>query len=266
MASRPRLPAATRAACFAIALLLAIVPPVNGEPAPAPAHPLLSVQSAVTGAVDTISQQIINRTDATSEGRAALEDARAQAQALQPVPSQAPPPDNQNLTGLTNRSREDIAPQPPVVDCDRECEQLADQLLEAVEGSTCRTLFTTGKCPSPCMQAISAITSNSSWPPCAAMCGGEMVTGAAQRWSALCDLHQETLVEKGKEAVKNFVTDGLRSRIHLSALMRFSLGALILFLGVAYGYRRGAISTHIAYRLQKRRLLGRKNSDSNLPV
>ncbi|KAI0559644.1 hypothetical protein FGB62_140g033 [Gracilaria domingensis] len=225
-----------------------------------------SVQGVVTDAVESLSQQLLNHendTNNSSEGRAALEDARAQAQAqAQQMPLGVT--DGFNGTEATTNSTDIIGPAD--VSCEGDCEYLADQLLDAVEGPACRSLFTTGKCPSPCMQAITVITSNSSWPACATMCAGEMVTGAAQRWSTLCEIRQETLVDKGKEAVKNFVADGLGSGFRPSVLLRFSLGVLILFLGVVYGYRRGALSTHIAYRLQKRRLLSRKNSDASLPL
>lgn len=221
-----------------------------------------SVQDAVTEAVESLSQQLLNGTNATSEGRAALDQARNEADQTaiqeQPLPVQA------QTSNTTNVSNSSIGP--PTVNCEGECEELADELLNAVEGSSCRSLFTTGKCPRPCMQAIQLITANSSWPPCATMCGGDMVTGAAERWTDLCQIRQETLVDQGKEAVKNLVAEGITSKLHASVLMQFSIGVMILALGIIYGYRRGAISTHIAYRLRKRRLLERKNSDGNLPI
>ncbi|PXF49783.1 hypothetical protein BWQ96_00435 [Gracilariopsis chorda] len=224
--------------------------------------PVRSVQEAVTEAVESLSQQFLNSTNATSEGRAALDQARAEAD--QPVIQQQPDSVQIETTNETSVNNSSIGP--PTANCEGECEELADQLLNAVEGISCRSLFTTGKCPRPCMQAIQLITANSSWPPCAAMCGGDMVTGAAERWTSLCQIRQETLVDQGKEAVKSLVAEGITSKLHASVLMQFSIGVMILALGIIYGYRRGAISTHIAYRLRKRRLLERKNSDGNLPI
>lgn len=155
----------------------------------------------------------------------------------------------------------------PVVRCaDGTCVELGAALLSAVEGESCRSLFVNGKCPAVCGQGIAAVTGNESWAGCATACGNDVVTGAAERWAELCEVRQETLIDQGKEVVKGLVGDGLSSRLHWRAVLQFFLAVMILVVGVGYGYRRGAVSAQHAYRLQKRRLLGRKNSDNNLPI
>lgn len=157
------------------------------------------------------------------------------------------------------------SPLPAVRCADGPCVELAASFLSAVEGDLCRSLFINGKCPVACGQAIAAVTGNETWSRCATTCGNDVVGGAAERWAALCGARQETLIDQGKEAVKSVLGDGLSSRLHFRAIVQFFLAVLILVLGVGYGYRRGAVSAH-AYRLQKRRLLSRKNSDVHLPI
>ena len=144
------------------------------------------------------------------------------------------------------------------------CEELSEALLDAVEGSTCRSLFLTGKCPAICANAISTITKNETWPECAMTCSEDIVMSSAERWVGLCDARKETLIEQGKEAVKS-IHQGITQSLHARVVFQFLFGVLILIMGVVYGYRRGAISAAMAYRIQKRRL-GRKNSDNQLPI
>lgn len=168
---------------------------------------------------------------------------------------------------LEARNGTDGAVPPANVRCaDGPCVELGAALLAAVEGEQCRSLFINGKCPAACGQGIASVTGNESWSACATACGNDVVTGAAERWSEICEARQETLIDQGKEVVKGLVGEGLSSRLHWRAVVQFFLAVLILVVGVGYGYRRGAISTHYAYRLQKRRLIGRKNSDNNLPI
>lgn len=155
---------------------------------------------------------------------------------------------------------------PPVVRCaDGVCVELGASLLSTVEGEQCRSLFVNGKCPAGCGQGIASVTGNESWPGCATACGNDVVSGAAERWREICEMRQETLIDQGKEVVKGLVADGLSTRVHWRAVVQFFLVVLLFVVGVGYGYRKGSAAQY-AYRLQKRRLLGRKNSDNNLPI
>lgn len=150
--------------------------------------------------------------------------------------------------------------------CDSgDCQELGEALINAVEGASCRSMFATGKCPSLCVQNIAAVTSHASWTSCADSCSKDLVTGAAERWAELCTIRQETLIDQGKEAVKSFVGAGFVSS-HARVLAQICIAFTIVVVAVAFGYRRGVLTVHSAYRLQKRRLLGRKNSDPNLPL
>lgn len=158
------------------------------------------------------------------------------------------------------------SPSQAIVKCgEGACEELSTALLDAVEGSTCRSLFLTGKCPAVCANAIGAITKNETWPECATACAEDIVMDAAERWVGLCDARKETLIEQGKEAVKS-IHQGITQSLHARVVFQFLFGVLILIMGVVYGYRRGVISAAMAYRIQKRRLGGRKNSDNQLPI
>lgn len=197
------------------------------------------------------------RAEPQAPGRAALEHARSSA----------------NMSNSSSAVVEGPAPiaehDPalPAVSCaDGPCVTLGAALLAAVEGPPCRSLFVNGKCPAGCAAAIADVTGNETWPRCANACGNDVVAGAAERWAALCGVRQESLIDQGKEAVKSVLGEGLSSRLHVRAVLHFFLAVMILVLGVGYGYRRGAISAQYAYRLQKRRLLTRKSSDSKLPL
>lgn len=104
------------------------------------------------------------------------------------------------------------------------------------------------------------------WADCEAACVSDVVTSGAKRWAKMCASRQETLIDQGKEAVKSLVADGLAARMQRKLVAQFIVGALIIVLGLAYAYRRRLVTARIAYRLQKRCLMGRKNSDLNLPV
>lgn len=163
------------------------------------------------------------------------------------------------------------APSPaPRLACDAAiCTSLRDAFLDAIESATCRSFFENGKCPTMCSTSLTAITTNESWPACTTACTGseaEVFVTGAPRWLRLCGARTESLIDQGKEVVKSFVADGIASRVHTKLVLQFLIGVLILAAGMVYGYRRGLISAQIAYRMQKRRLLGRKNSDANLSV
>lgn len=158
------------------------------------------------------------------------------------------------------------APLPHVRCADGVCVELGAELLATIEGEQCRSLFVNGKCPVTCGQGLATVLGNGSWPDCARACGNDVVSGAAERWRDMCDRRQESLIDQGKEVVKGFVGEGLRTRLEWRGVFQFLLGVTILVVGVGYGYRKGAGAAQIAYRLQKRRLLGRKNSDQDLPI
>lgn len=157
----------------------------------------------------------------------------------------------------------------PKLSCDSSvCKNLVAAFVETVEGSQCRSIFKTGKCPTGCTTALTQVTLHQSWPACATACSDtdDIVVSSVDRWARLCGARTESLIDQGKEAVKSLVSDGLASRFHIKVFLQFLLAILILVLGVGYGYRRGAISAQMAYRMQKRRLIGRKNSDTNISV
>lgn len=147
------------------------------------------------------------------------------------------------------------------VSCDTgECLQLGEEILTAIEGQECRALLVTGKCPIKCMQSISAVTSNAAWPSCASTCKKDIVTGATERWAALCGARQVTLLDQGKEAVKSLVGVGIMSKLRLAFFMQIIFAVLVLALAVAYGYRKGLIQGH-TNRLQKRMHARRRSLD-----
>lgn len=156
----------------------------------------------------------------------------------------------------------------PALSCDSMiCKNLFTTFLETVEGAQCRSIFKTGKCPTTCVTALAVVTSNESWLACKFACSEtDIVASGADRWSRLCGARTESFIDQGKEAVKSLVSDGLASQVHVKAFLQFLVGVLILVLGVGYGYRRGAISAQLAYRMQKRCLIGRKNSDASISV
>lgn len=147
------------------------------------------------------------------------------------------------------------------------CKNLVSTFVGTVEGSQCRSIFKTGKCPTACTTALTQVTSHQSWPACTAACSDtDIVVSSVDRWARLCGARTESLIDQGKEAVKSLVSDGLTSRFHANVFLQFLLAILILVLGVGYGYRRGATSAQLAYQIQKIRLIGRKNSGTNLSV
>lgn len=190
-------------------------------------------------------------TEHHAEGRTALDDARARADFVQ-----------ESLI-LPNNSINSAFGVP--VSCSGLCSTLGDDLLAAIEGDACRSLFITGKCSGNCMTEISSVTENESWPACRDACSGDIVSGASNRWVELCKSRQETLIDAGKEAMKTFVKEGLTTQLQHSMFTQFLFGVFILVIGVGYGYRRGS-AAHLRYRFQKRRLHNRKSSDDRLPV
>lgn len=224
--------------------------------------------------------------DTLGQGHSALEDARRAAGRERPVQgnfnhsimaaaaleSQNASADNMHETSQssTDTKATSATPSPSVqLSCDDGvCVALRDTFIEAVESAPCRSFFENGKCPTACASSLSAVTVNESWTPCTVACTGndaDIFASGASRWLRLCGARTESLIDQGKEAVKTLVAESITTRSsHI--ILQFLLGVLILALGIGYGYRRGAISAQMAYRVQKRRLLGRKNSDANISV
>lgn len=222
---------------------------VASVPADAGETSVERVGKAVSGAVQSLSEKILNTTATnttddkfatvpptmSSQGLAALEAAREAAS---------------KGTALGSHAL-----------CTPACSELSASLLSAVEGASCRSLFTTGKCPGGCMSQIAAITSNSSWASCQG-CEGDLVDGAGERWAKLCGARQETLIDAGKEAVKTLVGDSFAQGFRKKSSTQLVLVALVLLLAAGYGWRKGRV---MVLRIGKRRR-GRKNSDMNIPV
>lgn len=171
---------------------------------------------------------------------------------------------HQNITLAGTNVQEESAP----LTCDSDtCTQLRDKFLDTVEDDSCRAIFNNGKCPSLCSVSLSAIAANESWSVCMHSCSDDVVMGSIEQWVRLCNSHTESLIDQGKEAVKSFVSESFSSHVYVKRLLQIFVGALILFLGIQYGYRRGASSIQLAHHSrQKRRRNARKNSDSNLPL
>lgn len=227
--------------------------------------------------------------DTLGQGHSALEDARQAADRERSVQSNPnysivaaatfSAPVSQNVSGDNTHQESQsntftkvaiVTPIPHVqISCDDDvCVTLRDTFIEAVESAACRSFFENGKCPTTCASSLTAVTANESWTPCTVACTGsdtDIFVSGAQRWLRLCGARTESLIDQGKEAVKTLVTESITTRSS-NIILQFLLGLLILALGIGYGYRRGAISAQMSYRVQKRRLMGRKNSDANISV
>lgn len=152
------------------------------------------------------------------------------------------------------------------VDCESgECVTLGADLIAAVEGQSCRSLLTTGKCPKTCASALKTVVDHTAWPACVVKCQKDIVAGAADRWVGMCDVHAETLLDQGKDVVESIVGKETLDTLHRGAFTQVFVLIAVVVAALAYGYRRGSIAAIRALRNQRRRLTS-KRSDECLPV
>jgi hypothetical protein len=145
-----------------------------------------------------------------------------------------------------------------------DCLDLGTRLIDTVEGEDCRSLLVTGRCPRTCFIALQGVVQHTRWAACATRCRKDVVEGAADRWLELCDVHVESLLDKGKEVVKKIVGgDGL-PRLRVWSVAELLAGLVVLVGAVAVGYRRGASAAHRSQRLRMRH--ARKNSHERVAV
>lgn len=239
------------------------LPPPGPHPADVPARPGLSALEQARSRANPARSPYPADAGADSGADTAPGDHPSEDDSVQ---ADHPAPSRRESNTTDAESPLHAAPHGPVRCADGVCVELGAELLATVEGDQCRSLFVNGKCPVSCAQRLGGVLANTTWPACAAACGNDVVAGAAERWREICERRQESLIDQGKEVVKGLVGDGLKTRIAWRGVLRFLLALGILVVGVGYGYRKGSGAAQYAYRLQKRRLMGRKNSDHDLPV